>query len=437
MEMYGWGRFPGIDTTLIEPVDRPSLATKLRSRDRNTHLIARGAGRSYGDSSLAETTIGTRFLDNFISFDRQAGVLCCDAGLTLEQVLDLTVPAGWLLPVLPGTRFVSVGGAIASDVHGKNHHLDGCFSNFVQSMSLMLASGETVQCSRDNNPELFRATCGGMGLTGIILAATLKLEPVVSAFIEQRTDFAANLDEIFALFEEHQLSKYSVAWLDCLARGAKLGRSVLFTGHNSTRGGLVNWSRRRISAPPRSPGFLVNRVSMGLFNRLYLAAQKSGRRENIQYYRDYFFPLDWIHNWNRLYGGRGFIQYQFVVPDTTARDAIGVALKEISALGKGSFLTVLKKMGAENANFLSFPMAGYTLALDFRIEDSLFPLLDRLDRIVLEAGGRLYLAKDARMSRDLFTRTYPGLADFQQVRREVDPDNLFGSLQSRRLGLSE
>ncbi len=437
MEIHGWGRYPGVDAQLCEPADRSAAVTKVRAQSGFGQLIARGAGRSYGDSSLAGNVLGTRFLDNFAGFDTDTGIIACAAGVTLDQILELTVAKGWLLPVLPGTRFVTVGGAIASDVHGKNHHQDGCFTNFVTSITLMLASGEIVQCGPNANASLFHATCGGMGLTGVILEATLQLERISSAFIEQQTAFAGNLDEIFSLFDEHRNCKYSVAWLDCLARGSKLGRSVLYTGFNSTRGELVNWDRSRISVPPFSPGSLVNRYTMSLFNRLYLVLQKSGRRDNILHYRDYFFPLDWLQNWNRLYGRNGFIQYQFVVPEHSARDAVGAALTEISSLGKGSFLTVLKKMGSENSNYLSFPMEGFTLALDFKREDSLFPLLDRLDQIVMEAGGRLYLAKDARMSREMFTRTYPRREAFLKVRRQVDPGNLFGSLQSRRLGLND
>jgi FAD/FMN-containing dehydrogenase len=341
------------------------------------------------------------------------------------------------LPVLPGTRFVTVGGAIASDVHGKNHHTDGCFSSFVSSITLMLASGEIVQCSPDTNDTLFHATCGGMGLTGIILQASLRLARINSAFIEQRTEIAGNLDEILELFDEYADCKYSVAWIDCLARGSKLGRSVLLTGEHTNRGDLVNWDRMKVSAPPRSPGFLVNRHSMKLFNNVYYALQKSGRQDNILHYRDYFFPLDWIRHWNRLYGKAGFIQYQFVVPQASAKEAITAVLREIASQGKGSFLSVLKKMGAENNNYLSFPMAGYTLALDFKVEDSLFPLLDRLDQIVMDGGGRVYLAKDARMNESMFKQTYPRWQQFCQVRQDIDPTSLFGSLQSRRLGISE
>ena len=230
MKISGWGRYPHLDATIDEPVDSNGIATILGENVGKSRLIARGSGRSYGDSSLAKQVVNSRFLDNFIDFDTENGVLTCASGVTLEQILDLSVPRGWILPVLPGTQLVTVGGAIASDVHGKNHHRDGCFSEFVLSMSLMLASGEVVACSPDTNRALFEATCGGMGLTGIILNATLRLERITTAFIETQTLPAANLDEIFDLFEEHADSKYSVAWIDCLAKGPSKGRSLLFTG---------------------------------------------------------------------------------------------------------------------------------------------------------------------------------------------------------------
>lgn len=436
MEINGWGRFPRIDAHVDELADKTKLTAILQRAGSDGRLIARGAGRSYGDSSLSHRIVSSRFLDNFISFDTENGVLSCASGTTLGQILEICVPGGWILPVLPGTRFVSVGGAIASDVHGKNHHRDGCFSNFVQSMTLMLASGEIVNCDRTSNSRLFEATCGGMGLTGVILDAELRLEKLGSAYIEQRSLPAANLHEIFDLFEEHTASKYSVAWIDCLARGARRGRSVLYTGEQAKYGGLERRQQANIAAPPVFPAALINRFSIGAFNRFYYLMQTLGRSPDLKYYQHYFFPLDGIHHWNRLYGREGFLQYQFVVPQATAKQAIDLVLKEISEQGKGSFLSVLKKMGPENTNLLSFPLEGYTLALDFKYEKSLFPLLDKLDRIVVDNGGRLYLTKDARMSEEIFSRSYPRLEQFRKIRAEVDPDNLFGSMQSKRLGLS-
>jgi FAD/FMN-containing dehydrogenase len=437
MEISGWGSYPNIDARLDEPVDPAEIIASLRQLDGSGQVIARGAGRSYGDSGLAQHAVSSRFLDNFIDFDAEQGLLSCASGVSLEEVLDVCVPRGWLLPVLPGTRFVTVGGAIASDVHGKNHHRDGCFSNFVETLTLLLASGEILTCSRDSNRPLFEATCGGMGLTGIILNAKLKLEKITSAYIEQQIFPAANLDAIFDLFEQRADDKYSVAWIDCLAKGSARGRSVLFTGEQAGHGGLESRQQFILTAPPVFPAAMINRISIGTFNRLYYRMQALGRSPDTRHYQDYFFPLDWIRGWNRLYGKNGFVQYQFVVPQDAARETIDLVLAEISEQGKGSFLSVLKKMGPENANPLSFPLEGYTLALDFKVEESLFPLLDRLDSMVVESGGRLYLTKDARMSKEIFSKSYPRLDEFRKIKAEVDPDCLFGSLQSRRLGLSD
>ncbi|MBL4820974.1 MAG: FAD-binding oxidoreductase [Gammaproteobacteria bacterium] len=435
MEIHGWGRYPTVNADIDEPVDALSLSQLLQVQDQQQPAIPRGAGRSYGDSALAERVISSRFLDHFVKFDDAAGEIVCASGVTLEQILQISVPKGWFLPVVPGTRFVTVGGAIASDVHGKNHHLDGCFSEFVKSIGVMLASGETVQCSHTRQKNLFRATCGGMGLTGVILQATLKLSRIESAFIKQTALPAANLDEIFTLFEENAHSKYSVAWLDCLAKGKNLGRSLLYLGEHATDNNLELQDSFSVSVPFHSPGFLLNKYSIGVFNSGYFNLNKRGNGDKQLHYENYFFPLDRIHHWNRLYGRKGFLQYQFVIPTETAKEGISSVLREVSNKGKGSFLTVLKKMGQQNKNFLSFPLDGYTLALDFKYEQSLLPLLDRLDEIVLAHDGKFYLAKDARMNEQTFKQAYPEWEKFMKVRNQVDPDDRFTSLQARRLGL--
>ena len=346
------------------------------------------------------------------------------------------MPKGWFLPVVPGTRFVCVGGAIASDIHGKNHHRDGCFSEFVDSLDLMLADGTTVSCSRTENGDLFHATCGGMGLTGMILSARLRLLAIKSASLEQTTVVAPSLNAVMDAFESHQNAHYSVAWLDCMAGGRDTGRSLLYLGEHSEQGRLIPHGEPRLSVPFSTPGMLLNTMTMGAFNRLYFAMGQRGKAVRQLHYGPFFFPLDGISHWNRLYGGRGFLQYQFVVPTEGARAAITAVLGKVQAQGKGSFLSVLKKMGKANQNLLSFPMDGYTLTLDFKFQRSLMPLLDELDAIVLDHGGRLYLAKDARMSKKVFRASYPHWETFMEIRHRVDPRGVFGSLQSQRLGLS-
>jgi FAD/FMN-containing dehydrogenase len=435
MEIHGWGRYPAVDAEVCEPASVYSLKQTLLAQDPQRKLIARGSGRSYGDSALSSHIVSSRFLDNFISFNETTGEVSCDTGVTLDQILQISVPKGWFLPVLPGTKFVTVGGAIASDIHGKNHHVDGCFSAFVKSMTLMLGTGETIQCSKSKRKNLFRASCGGMGLTGIILNAKIQLTRIDSAFIQQESLVAKNLDEVFELFEENQDSKYSVAWLDSTAREKNLGRSILFLGKHVEDNKLNLRDSRPLSAPSRNPGFVLNRHSVRAMNSAYFNLHKLGKKNKILHYEKYFFPLDGIRHWNRLYGGNGFLQYQFVIPSQHAKAGIASILNECSKSGKGSFVTVLKKFGAQNENFLSFPLDGYTLTLDFKFEKPLLSLLDKLDEIVLSNEGRNYLAKDARMSESTFKQGYPNWQKFLKTCNQVDPQATFASSQSQRLGL--
>lgn len=438
MEVSGWGRFPKTTADIVEPVDSASLKKIILAQKKSDSLICRGAGKSYGDSSLSGRILSSRFLDSFLSLDEDAKTIRCGAGVSLDEILKLCIPRGWFLNVVPGTKFISVGGAIAADVHGKNHHLDGSFCDYVQNFSLMLASGEVVICSEQENPELFHATCGGMGLTGIIVDATIALKKISSTSITQQTLVANNLKQCFELLENNERSKYSVAWLDCLSKGDELGRSLIFLAEHEQESDkkFSYQSRRGPGVPFSTPAFLLNRFTMELFNRTYFGLKKSSKQKSTVGYDGYFFPLDNIGNWNRLYGSKGFLQYQFVIPTAAAFEGISKVLSKVSEAGKGSFLSVLKKLGRQNENLLSFPKEGYTLALDFKREKSLFPLLNELDEIVVDHGGRLYLAKDARMSEAVFKAGYPDREKFMQVKNRVDPSSTFSSLQSDRLGLS-
>lgn len=437
MKLTGWGRYPGIDAEQIDPVSSQALRDYIQSHQEQ--CIARGCGRSYGDAALSSTVISSRHLDHFLDFDADSGEIHCAAGVTLDAILRVSMARGFILPVLPGTRFVSVGGAIAADVHGKNHHRDGCFSEHLQSFNLLLASGEVRFCSRQQNPELFAATCGGMGLTGIILDARLSLKKVPGVFIRNRLIRTSNLEETFAKLEDNADSHYSVAWVDCLQKGRQLGRGVIYLGEHADialdKKGYRHQAGQRLSVPFSTPGFLLNSFTMRSFNKLYYWRQGQRRAESLQHYLQYFFPLDSIGQWNRLYGGRGFQQYQLVLPADSARSGMTEILNRVAAAGKGSFLAVLKQFGQANDNPLSFPMDGFTLTLDFRMEPTLLPLLNSLDAIVVDHGGRLYLAKDARMSAEVFRAGYPGLDKFLALRREVDPDGRFSSLLSQRLEL--
>jgi FAD/FMN-containing dehydrogenase len=425
----GWGRYPSVDAELITPAQLEDLALA------GVNCIARGMGRSYGDSALADTIISTQHLEHLISFNEKSGELRCAGGTTLDEILRVFVTKGWFLSVTPGTKFVSVGGAIASDVHGKNHHKVGSFCDHVTSIELLLASGEIVNCSPTENSALFYATCGGMGLTGIILSATVKLIPIKSTRIRQQTLKAANLKEVFELFEASRKTTYSVAWIDCLATGNSLGRSLLYLGEHAEDGHFEMPNGRDKSIPFDMPGMLLNRYTIQAFNTLYYHKVCDRVSNQSVHYEPYFYPLDSLHHWNRLYGRDGFLQYQFVIPKRAGLEGMSKILKRISASKKGSFLAVLKELGRQNKNLLSFPIEGYTLALDFKWEPDLLQLLDELDQIVLEYGGRIYLTKDARMSEATFKQSYPRWEQFMQIRHKYGATEHFNSLQSKRLGL--
>jgi len=432
--IHGWGRYPVIEAEVVAPLNSSAVKNAVQSLGAGG-MIARGLGRSYGDSSLAKSVVETRHLNHLLSFDSDAGIVTCNAGISLATLLEVFVPRGWFLPVTPGTRHITVGGAVASDVHGKNHHLSGCFCEFVECIELLLGPDTVLQCSRTSHPELFYATCGGMGLTGIILSVTLRLEPVRTAYIDQQTIKASNLDEVLALFEANRAAPYSVAWIDCLATGSALGRSLLMIGEFSSGNELAVQEKQPITVPVDMPASLLNPFSIQLFNSFYYNRITKKEVKKRVHYEPFFYPLDGIQHWNRLYGKNGFTQYQFVIPKVAGQEAMSRILKEIASSGKGSFLAVLKVFGKQNSNYLSFPLEGYTLALDFKIEEGLFSLLERLDAMVLEYGGRIYLTKDVRMSEQTFKQSYPRWQEFQAIRERYGTRGIFSSYQSRRLGL--
>jgi decaprenylphospho-beta-D-ribofuranose 2-oxidase len=433
MEISGWGRYPKIDAQVILPKTGSACASALKDPGL---LIPRGLGRSYGDSSLAPTVLETTGLQYFQEFDPETGVLACDAGVSLYEILNVFIPQGWFLPVTSGTRFVTVGGAIASDVHGKNHHIDGTFCEHVLSFDIALGNGEIFTASPVQNPDLFHATCGGMGLTGVIVSARIRLKPITSSDILETTIKAPNLDAVLDGFEKYIDSTYSVAWIDCLAKGADLGRSLLMIGEHATDGGLKVSSKKPITIPMDAPTQLLNPLTIKAFNMLYYGKVLQAEQSRRTSFETYFYPLDQMLHWNRLYGKPGFLQYQFVIPTTTGREGMRRILEEITESGQGSFLAVLKAFGKQNENYLSFPVEGYTLALDFKVTPSIFKLLDRLDELVLQYGGRLYLAKDARMTEQTFKASYPRWQEFEAVRRKYHAIGKFASLQSKRLGLA-
>lgn len=427
----GWGNYPKKETQLLKPSSRSKLITNLQ---KQKSLISRGMARSYGDSSIASVVMQTTYLDHFIEFDPNSGLLTAEAGITLREILKVIVPMGWFIPVTPGTSYVTLGGAIASDVHGKNHHIAGAFSHHVKFMDILLGTGEIVTASSTDNIDLFKATCGGMGLTGIIICATIQLTPIHSSQIRQKTIKTNCIEATCEAFEENSSSTYSVAWVDCLTKGKNLGRSVLVLGEHEDNGDLELGIKDPINVPDYVPSVLINSITMKIFNSTYWHKAKKNHEEIVSLI-PYFYPLDAIGCWNKLYGKAGFLQYQCVIPKANGIRNLRKLMEEISKCGESSVLAVLKNLGKANDNFLSFPTEGYTLALDFKLTTSIIKLLYQLDNLVIEMGGRVYLTKDAIMEESKFKIMYPKWKEFESVRQKYGAIGKFSSNQSKRLGL--
>jgi len=377
-------------------------------------LLPRGAGRSSGDSCLNDggVLIDATGLDHFIHFDPEQGQLRCEAGVLLSDILQLIVPAGWFLPVTPGTRFVTLGGAIANDVHGKNHHRAGTFGCHVECFELLRSDGRRLICSEEENADGYRATIGGLGLTGLITWAQIRLQPLLSPYIDQETLRYRDLDEFFDISQaSDQTHEYTVAWVDCLATGASLGRGLFMRGNRleQPRAPYPKPQGRGLVVPFDPPLSLVNHWTLSAFNRLYYHRQRQPSSRATVHYEPFFYPLDAIGQWNRIYGPKGFLQYQCVVPEDDGREVIGEILERISGSGMGSFLAVLKLFGdCPSPGLLSFPRKGVTLALDFPNQgQKTLALLEQLDQVVRAAGGAVYPAKDARMSPESFEIYFP------------------------------
>jgi decaprenylphospho-beta-D-ribofuranose 2-oxidase len=378
------------------------------------------------------------------AFDASTGLLTVEAGVLLSDIIAAFAPRGFFPAVVPGTRFVTVGGAIAADIHGKNHHRDGGFGECVERVQLATPDGEVVQLSREGHPELFAATIGGMGLTGTILEVALRLRRIETGWIRQQTIVAPDLDAVLTALDRYNEATYSVAWIDCLAKGSALGRSLLYLGEHVSANDLTPVAARTpfpkvddplLHVPTDLPAFTLNRASISAFNHLYFrkGVWKAGQ-PSLTPVAPFFFPLDGVAAWNRIYGSRGFVQHQCVLPVETAPRVLAAMLDRIAARGNASFLTVLKKLG-RGSGLLSFPMPGYTLALDFPMTPDLPAFLHELDRLVADAGGRMYLAKDAWQSRETFERGYPTADAFRALRRSIDPHRRLRSRLSERLGL--
>lgn len=424
--------YPKIKNTILN-FDKKKSLKKIISE--HNEIIPYGNGRSYGDSALNYKIIITKPKNHFIDFNNETGLLHVETGVLFSEILEIFLPRGWFLKVTPGTKFITVGGAIASDIHGKNHHVEGCFSECIKEFNIMLADGEIVNCSKKVKPDLFKATCGGQGLTGIILDAKIYLKRIKSKYINQTSIKTKNLKETFEAFERHHDMPYLVAWIDCFAKGSKVGKSILIGGDFHNDGNLDYKVKKQKNIPLNFISFLLNKWSISTFNWIYYNRVKKGTTKQIVGFDSFFYPLDSIRGWNLIYGKNGFTQYQFILPKASSYEGLKEILLAISESRKGSFLSVLKLYGEANENYLSFPMKGYSLALDFKIEKGLFKLLDELDEIVVKYKGRIYLAKDVRIKKEVFELGYPKIESFRQYRKENKMYEKFQSLQSKRVGI--
>ncbi len=444
-QLTGWGRTAPTraSVTTVRSVDDVA-AVVGRAGPRG--VLARGLARSYGDAAqnAGGAVLDLTGLDRVLAADLVTGELDVEAGASLDRLMQLFVPLGWFVPVTAGTRYVTVGGAIAADIHGKNHHRVGGFGEHVAWLDLVTADGQVRRIGPDADPDLFWATVGGMGLTGVIVRARLRMKQIESSRVMVDTDRTPDLDSLLDLLTttDHHYD-YSVAWIDCVARGRRMGRSVLTRGRFAGRDELPRRAQAdplryrgdvRLSMPPVIPGGLLNKLTVSAFNELWYRKAPRQKRDQVQTIPTFFHPLDGVGKWNRVYGPGGFVQYQFLVP-FGEEDALRAAMNRITGSGAASFLAVLKRFGEGDPGMLSFPAPGWTLALDIPVVPGLAQLLDDLDELVVAAGGRIYLAKDSRVRPEVFAGMYPGFDRFRAVRARVDPDGVFTSDLARRLAL--
>jgi len=415
---HSWGLFPESNAEITR------IGSRYESLDLSGSALPFGNGRSYGDSCLNNggTLIDTSSLDHFISFDSESGVLRVESGVMLADILRLIVPRGWFLPVTPGTRFVTIAGAVANDVHGKNHHRAGTFGCHVRAFELLRSDGSRLVCTPDENAEWFAATIGGLGLTGLITWVEIQLKPIMNPYLQCETRRFECIDDFFEInAASEEAYEYTVAWVDCMARGSQLGRGAFYRANHHGSAAPRNRppaSSCSFSMPFVPPVSLVNRASLRLFNGLYYRKQPK-RSSNTVHYQPFFYPLDAIGHWNRMYGRKGFVQYQCAVPGESGREVFKEILRNISDSRQGSFMAVLKVFGdVRSPGMMSFPKPGVTLALDFPNNPSVMSLLDRIDALTREANGVVYPAKDARMSGESFRDYFPQWQEFSEY---IDP----------------
>jgi decaprenylphospho-beta-D-ribofuranose 2-oxidase len=438
--LSGWGNIPVSTGKVAYPRD----VNDVQGTNVTDKLLPRGLGRSYADqaTNTQHSILKMERMNHFLAFDKLSGILKCEAGVSLEKIIEYLAPRGWFPMITPGTKYITIGGAIANDVHGKAHHADGSFVNCTIDFTILLADGRILKASREENSDLFWANFGGLGLLGTILTATIQLRKVETTYFTQKAFAAKNLEEMLDAIEASE-EKFtsSVAWLDSMARGKNLGRGVLTMGNHATLAELPSnlksnplkvGEKPKLSVPFYLPSFSLNPFTVKILNTALYILQKNGKA--IAHYDKFFYPLDMINNWNKGYGKKGFIQYQFVLPEKNGRENIRAILTEITKSDCVPFLNVLKKFG-EGQGMLSFPSKGYTFAIDFPITDQLKPFTKKLDDMVLGMGGRIYLGKDAYLDEATFKAMYPQYKEWLDIKRKYDPTNRYSSDLSRRIGL--
>ncbi len=438
----GWGNHPWVRCSLMYARSESDIIEAVRS---DQPVAVRGMGRSYGDQALLEggLVLDITGFNRFLSFDEKTGILHAQSGVTLEEIIKVLGPKGFFPFITPGTKYVTIGGAIANDVHGKAHHTDGSFIECVSEMRMLLADGSVKTVSRKNLPDLFSATFGGLGLTGIILDAKIRLRRISTAYFTQKAFNVKNLDELLEAIDRADSEyDYSVAWVDPLATGEQLGRGVLTAGREAGPHDLPEHLKREplkinyktpLTVPFFFPDFALNPLTVRILNKLIHFVQSSAK--TTVHYEKFFYPLDALNLWNRGYGKRGFIQYQFVLPEKNGKENIRRIMEIISESGMNPFLNVLKKFGDKKGGHLSFPMKGYTFAIDFPLSAGLKDFTRKLDAVVLECGGRLYAGKDSMTDAETFRKMYPAVKEWKKIKKKYDPDNKFRSAIGMRLGL--
>ncbi len=421
-QFQSWGAYPAVDQQGVFLGDRHSLLPSAHSS-----VLPFGNGRSYGDVCLNPdgVVVSSQRLDRFMAFDESTGVLRCEAGVLLADILRHFAPRGWFLPVTPGTKYVSVGGAIANDVHGKNHHTAGTFGCVTEGFELLRTDGSRRYCSAHDNADLFHASIGGMGLSGFITWADIRLRKIATPIMDEEIIRFSSLRDFFSIAEDSGNYEYTVAWVDCAAAGSSLGRGLFMRASHASSGAVRPLRKLPLAVPVTPPVSLVNGCSLKAFNAIYYHRYRSGKTVRQIHYDPYFYPLDGIANWNRMYGPKGFLQYQCVVPITSGQASVEAMLKRITGSGMGSFLAVLKVFGdVGSPGLMSFPMPGVTLALDFPNQgEKTLALFGRLDEIVTAEGGRIYPAKDAHVSAQQFQAAYPAWDKLEALR---DPGIMSG-----------